>query len=275
MTTITSYAATAREYAHLGYTLIKGLISTSECERIAEHFDQIHADPPHPSYSHKTAQETDDPLEVYPRVMHPHRWDPLSLQYLLDERITNCLRALIGEEPLAAQTMFYYKPPGSRGQALHQDNFYLRVEPCTCVAAWLAIDGCDQDNGGMRLVPHTGDLEIACPKQADMTESFGTHYVPPPAGLEPQLIPMAPGDVLFFNGSVIHGSLPNRSNRFRRSFISHYIGASAPQVAHFYKPLLNARGQVVDRPDAVGGGACGENYPYRSKAAANEAQPIA
>jgi ectoine hydroxylase-related dioxygenase (phytanoyl-CoA dioxygenase family) len=75
---------------------------------------------------------------------------------------------------------------------------------------------------------------------------------------------MDPGDVLFFNGSVIHGSLPNRSDRFRRAFISHYIGASAPQVARFYQPLLNARGQIVDRPIAVCGGACGEDYHYFS-----------
>jgi len=100
----------------------------------------------------------------------------------------------------------------------------------------------------MRLVPHTGDLATACPEQADMEESFGIHYVAPPEGLEPQLVEMDPGDVLFFNGSVIHGSLPNRSDRFRRAFISHYIGASAPQVARFYQPLLDARGQIVDRP---------------------------
>jgi ectoine hydroxylase-related dioxygenase (phytanoyl-CoA dioxygenase family) len=33
---------------------------------------------------------------------------------------------------------------------------------------------------------------------------------------------MEPGDVLFFNGQVIHGSLPNRSStRFRRALIAH------------------------------------------------------
>jgi hypothetical protein len=31
-----------------------------------------------------------------------------------------------GTEPYAVQIMFYFRPRGSRGQALHQDNFYLR-----------------------------------------------------------------------------------------------------------------------------------------------------
>ena len=98
MTETTDYTAAVREYAHLGYTLIKRLISPRECVLIAGRFDQIHADPPQTHYERKTPAETDDPLEAYPRVMHPHRWDELSLQYLLDKRIIDCLRALIGED---------------------------------------------------------------------------------------------------------------------------------------------------------------------------------
>ena len=52
---------------------------------------------------------------------------------------TSVLTQLLGVEPLAVQTMLYFKPAGARGQALHQDNFYLRVQPGTCMAAWLAL----------------------------------------------------------------------------------------------------------------------------------------
>ena len=39
---------------------------------------------------------------------------------------------------------------------------------------------------------------------------------------------MKAGDVLFFHGKTIHGSPPNVTNdRFRRSFICHYVGAHA------------------------------------------------
>ena len=64
----------------------------------------------------------DDPLKAYPRIIHSHRFDKLSLDWLLDGRMRHWTTALLGREPYAAQTMFYFKPPGARGQALHQDQ---------------------------------------------------------------------------------------------------------------------------------------------------------
>ena len=69
---------------------------------------------------------------------------------------------------------------------------------------------------------------------------------------------MKAGDVLFFNGSIIHGSYPNTSkDRFRRSFICHYVPRACAQVSQGYRPLLTFRGEVVTKADATGGGPCG------------------
>src|SRR6185503_187519 len=170
----------------------------------------------------------------YPRMMHPHKHPelplvgPLAMRYMLDERVGAILRELFdGLEPIATQSMFYFKPPGARGQDLHQDNFYLRVKPGTCMAAWLAIDDADEENGGMMCVPESHDLEIVCPQVADASKSFTTHLVEPPPGKSAVAMNLLAGDVLFFNGSVIHGSTPNTShNRFRRALIFHYVPAS-------------------------------------------------
>jgi len=54
------------------------------------------------------------------------------------------LAAFFGCEALACQSMLYFKPPGARGQVLHQDNFYLHARRGTCVAAWLALDRSDE-----------------------------------------------------------------------------------------------------------------------------------
>ena len=69
---------------------------------------------------------------------------------------------------------------------------------------------------------------------------------------------MEPGDVLFFNGQVIHGSLPNRSStRFRRALIAHYIAGEARQVARYYFPVLDMDGHEVALEEAADGGPCG------------------
>lgn len=241
-----------------GYLIVRSLLTMDEVDQLNHHFQRMHDNPP-PEYTPKTAEEANhDPLLMYPRVMQPHRFDQLSKHYLLDARLWAVLRQLLGEEPIAAQSMYYFKPPQARGQALHQDNFYLHVKPGTCLAAWVALDDCDEENGGLQVVPNTQNLEVACPEQADRDLSFFEDYVPPPEGAQPVLATMQAGDVLFFNGNVIHGSLPNRSQtRWRRSFICHYMADSDREIAKSYHPLINADGEEVDRDLASGGGPCG------------------
>jgi len=64
--------------------------------------------------------------------------------------------------------------------------------------------------------------------------------------------------VLFFNGSLVHGSQPNSSaDRFRRSFICHYIGRSSERMSLSYRPILDMRGNEVIIAENAGGGPCG------------------
>ncbi|GAC1366903.1 MAG: hypothetical protein NVS2B12_05680 [Ktedonobacteraceae bacterium] len=199
-----------------------------------------------------------DVLKLYPRILHPHRFNAVAMRYLLDARLAVILQDLLGEEPLAAQSMLYFKPARAKGQALHQDNLYLRVEPGTCLAAWVALDPADRENGGLEVVPGTHKMDLFCPDEADEALSFTRDFVPVPAGLEAVSIDLAPGDVLFFNGSLVHGSQPNRTeNRFRRSFICHYIGRSSERMALWYRPILTMQGDVVEIEENVGGGPCG------------------
>src|SRR5258707_9401420 len=99
---------------------------------------------------------------------------------MLDSRINACLTALLGLEPYAVQTMLYFKPAGARGQALHQDQFYLRVKPGTCMAAWLALDACDESNGCLQVVPGSDKWPVLCTIKADTEVSFTDVTVPIP-----------------------------------------------------------------------------------------------
>jgi hypothetical protein len=72
---------------------------------------------------------------------------------------------------------------------------------------------------------------------------------------------MRAGDTLFFNGSMIHGSGPNHSkDRFRRSFICHYVPRSTQRISKFYLPLLAPNGDEVMIEANTGGGACGKDW---------------
>jgi len=249
-----------------GFLAIRGLVSSAEIDDIRATFMGQAADGPVPGLSDMPRGHVDpsDPLTRYPRMMHPHRHadkavGPLAMRYMLDARFQTILGELFGEDPFAVQSMFYFKPPGARGQDLHQDNFYLKVKPGTCMAAWIAVDDADAGNGGMMCVPETATLDIACPEQADPALYFTTEHVEPPPGLEPRMMELRAGDVLFFNGSVIHGSTPNTSlDRFRRSLIFHYVPASTAEISHWYE-AISFDGQARDIATNMDGGPCGTN----------------
>ncbi|MEU9290184.1 phytanoyl-CoA dioxygenase family protein [Streptomyces sp. NPDC048275] len=251
------------EFEENGFAIVRGLFTAAEIDELCAEFAALHAAGPVPGHFEPRASKTGDPadpLHAYPRVMQPHRINALSLRVLLDPRLRDVLETLLGEEVLAAQSMFYFKPPGARGQALHQDNFYLRVEPGTCVAAWIACEAIDRENGGLEVVPGTHRMDLFCPEEADPALSFVREYVPPPPGLTAVPVDMEPGDVLFFNGSLVHGSGPNRSaDRFRRSFIGHYVGASTQQIGSWYRALTMS-GEPVALPESEGSGPCGTEF---------------
>jgi phytanoyl-CoA hydroxylase len=244
-------------YREQGYLVVEGLFSAEEIAFFKEHFEAMRMRE-HREGSMESRFDDDDPLKSYPRLMQPHRRDEASLQWLIDERISACLTDLLGREPYAVQTMVYFKPPGARGQALHQDQFYLRVQPGTCMAAWMALDDCDEANGCLRLVPGSQDWPLLCATQADTTESFTDVTVPLPEGVEAVPAPMKGGDVLFFNGQIVHGSLPNTTkDRFRRALIGHYIVGEAEKVHKWYHPALRMDGTELTLGESERGGTCG------------------
>jgi phytanoyl-CoA hydroxylase len=245
-----------QQFAQEGYCIVRGLFSAAEVASYREHYMHLRK---HGSYPGDEPRiKINDPLKAYPRMIHMHRWDETSLAWMTDARLDQCMTGLLGRSPYAVQTMLYFKPPGARGQALHQDNFYLRAQPGTCVAAWMALDPCDEANGCLQVVPGSHDWPLLCTEKADTAISFTdvTVPIPPDATILPMI--MQPGDVLFFNGQIVHGSLPNTTNdRFRRALIGHYIEGQAHQVAQFYHPALRMDGTPLELTVAQGGGECG------------------
>ncbi|TCC31322.1 phytanoyl-CoA dioxygenase family protein [Kribbella sindirgiensis] len=248
-------------YQRDGIVQVPQLLDPAEVEQIKQvYMEQVAADL---SLAHDDGVPDDDPLARYPRFVHPHRRTDteagrLALELMLDSRILDVVQALIGPA-LGAQSMFYFKPPGARGQALHQDNLFLRADPETCLAAWIAIDDVDSANGGLKVVPGSHRTELLCPEPADLTESFSTGQVAVPEGLSQVQTKMTAGDVLFFHGSVVHGSRPNSTDdRFRRALIFHYIPEDSVEIAAFYNPLIRPDRRETVLAEAIGGGPCGD-----------------
>ena len=87
------------------------------------------------------------------------------MQWYTYEPVANVLRRLFGAEPIGAQSVCDYEPPGSSGLGLPQDNFYRKVSPGTTITAWTAIDPTDEENGCLLIVPKTHTIDILCPER--------------------------------------------------------------------------------------------------------------
>lgn len=203
-----------------------------------------------------------DPAERQLRAMHPHRFSERAKQWGLNPKVMGALDALLGKSALMVQTMYYYKPPGARGQGMHQDNFYLLAAPATCIAAWTAIDGAGLDNGCLWVVPGSHRHDIYCPKEVpgENWNNYGDSHINPfPREAKPVPVTVPRGSTMFFGGQLIHGSGPNRTkDTSRRSFIGHYVNENTQSLSNFYYPVHNALGEVVSGIAVdQGGGPCG------------------
>jgi phytanoyl-CoA hydroxylase len=94
-----------RSFREDGYLVVERLFSPEEVRELVDNFMQMHAGGQIPGcFEPASPEEAEgDILQLYPRMMHPHRVNELALRYLLDDRLEAMLTGLFGEEPLAAQ----------------------------------------------------------------------------------------------------------------------------------------------------------------------------
>jgi len=253
-----------RQFRKSGYCLVPDLFSENELREIAEFFEE---------YKNCGANVFDagskyaeiDPAKRQVRAMHPHRYSRKAIEWLINSHVASALEVLLGKPALGVQTMYYFKPPGAKGQGMHQDNFYLLAKPATCIAAWTAIDAADLKNGCLWVVPGSHRDPIICPAPngGNTWLNYGdSHITKFPRNRKPAAVPVPRGTTMFFDGNLIHGSGPNRTRtRSRRTFIGHYIDEASTQVAKFYHPVLTMQGDVLGAMGTPqGGGPCGDGW---------------
>ena len=223
-----------RFFGRNGYLKIDGLLAREEIDELGEHamnlamgrvdFSKLEGVTPRCEGNSPGAME-----DMFFRFIQFHRHLPLHEKYMLHARILDVLEVLIGPDVMAMQSMFFLKPPQQRGQAYHQDSFYIKTAPDTLCGAWIAIDDCDEENGCMYFIPGSNFdpiyQDVAKPDDTgefhiDLTEIAGVD--------EHSEIPAIAkaGDVIFFHGHLIHRSKQNTSpDRYRRAYVCHYANA--------------------------------------------------
>lgn len=202
------------EFEERGWTIAKGLFSEEETARLRDHLTDLRAGPCSGD-EHPFDADSPELAERCPRIVHLHLWDLPARGFMLDPRLHVLLAAFLDEEPVAVQTLASFKPPGSPGRPPHRDAPAADWRPGVSCTVWMALDPVDEENGGLAL--YSGS-------------HLASGLVRPGDGFAEQeatLPHLAAGDVLFFDGALVHASTPNRSRvRWRRALIGRYVSAS-------------------------------------------------
>jgi len=234
--------ATARAaYEAEGCLIVDDVFSAAQLARMNETWAQI---------SGGRRQEGKKP---YATLLMMHGSTPGVAEIVRDRRLVACIEGVLGGKVELIQSQLMYGAPGVKGFSAHQDNFYNRAVPSDgIVAAWIALEDVDQENGALAIFPasHKGGLVEArrdwlylLGRSPDVAKSLLRRIVPSlqkapddssvierfvhaksDGNAEPKTLSMKAGAVAFMHGDLIHYSHPNRTTgRFRHSLLANYI----------------------------------------------------
>lgn len=215
-----------RFYEENGYVILPGGCSDDLIDAFNGHIYDVRNEHPMPEWA-----ACEEGKKYSLRLFNPHKHDSFSRQVMKLPAIRGGLAQLMGKEAVCVQSMYFYKEPGSPGQASHQDYYYIKNDPMTMIAAWIAMeDKVDEENGCLWVIPGThklGLLPHGAVRNIEEHEPWTDETEG--ADLSKQIpVIMNKGDILFFHELLIHSSNKNRStNRWRRSYVCHYIREDA------------------------------------------------
>lgn len=214
------------QYHKEGYLIMKSGCSDDLIDAFNAHIHTIRSAEEIADWAKpKKKQPFNDKDRFSIRLFNPHLHDGFSLQMMKLPIVRGALAQLLGDEACGVQSMYFYKEPGSHGQAAHQDYYYIRNEPNTLTAAWVAMEYTNEENGCLWVIPgsHTlGLLPHGAVKNIHEHEDWTREVEDVNLSKEIPVI-LEKGDILIFDSLLIHSSTRNRSERWRRSYVCHYI----------------------------------------------------
>ncbi len=167
-------------------------------------------------------------------IHQPHFISPIIREFVLHNGICSVLGQITAAHlpywdgsVKCMQSMLFVKPPTFQGQAWHQDEVYIPTRDRSLTGAWIAMDDATVENGCLWVVPGSHRNGYLFPQRKH--ESADEYdFAPESFGFDEALaipVEVNAGDVVFFNGYLLHKSLKNRSEGYRRVLVSHYMNA--------------------------------------------------
>ncbi|MGL5817889.1 MAG: phytanoyl-CoA dioxygenase family protein [Phycicoccus sp.] len=181
--------------------------------------------------AHSSGLSDDEIMRRYLCIHFPHKASTLMFDTLSQPAIVDVLTHVIGPNVKAMQSMLFIKASGKPGQAWHQDEFYIPTRDRSLLGAWIALDDATVENGCLWVIPGSHRHGILWPQHQQRDSRFdcaGEATFFPYSDDDSVPVEVKRGSIVFFNGYLLHRSLPNYAPEgFRRSLVNHYMSAES------------------------------------------------
>lgn len=261
-------------YRREGYLILPQALSEQEVEALRNETTRICRGEAgeFPGLSASDPTESDDEcLKRYLCIHFPHKISPLMFDFLAHPKIVGVLEQIIGPDVKCMQSMLFIKAAGKPGQAWHQDEYFIPTRDRSLTGAWLALDDATTENGCLWVLPGSHRSGVLYPQRQHNDRRFdctGEAYQFPYNDDQAVPVEVKAGAIVFFNGYLLHRSLPNRaSSGYRRTLVNHYMSASS--LLPWAQPTGESDGMLDFRDIVMVAG----NDPYAYKGTISYHQP--
>jgi hypothetical protein len=176
-------------------------------------------------------ETADDAMRRYLCIHFPHKISEIMGRTLAHPSIVEVLTQIIGPNVKCMQSMLFIKASGKPGQAWHQDEIYIPTRDRSLTGAWIALDDATVENGCLWVIPGSQKPGILYRMEEHQDRRFdcaGESQDFPYSNDQAIPVEVKAGSIVFFNGYLLHRSLPNYASAgYRRSLVNHYMSAES------------------------------------------------
>lgn len=172
-------------------------------------------------------------------VTHTHNVQQFSaawMRALMDPRFLAVATTLLGPDVVLHHSKLFQKPAENGAPfPMHQDWSFFPSERDTMLAAVIHVSDATDEMGCLRVYPGSNERGRIEDSKGSVEGVMTQEY--PIEGATP--MESRAGDVLFFSYLTVHGSMPNRSDRTRKTVLVQMLSGSDRMEAGHDHPFEN------------------------------------
>ncbi len=227
-------ASLVNDYRENGYLVVADALTSEEIGQLRAEAARIcrgARGPLRNGLTHSPQESDEEVIRQYLCIHFPHKISPLMRAQLAHPAIVRVLTQIIGPDVKCMQSMLFIKSAGKPGQAWHQDEDFIPTRDRSLTGAWLALDDATVENGCLWVLPGSHRYGVLWPLEqqddprfdcTDESQGF------PWRDRDAVPVEVRAGSIVFFNGYLLHRSLPNRARSgHRRALVNHYMSAQS------------------------------------------------